>query len=325
MAKTTSKKVLTALPRLALAAVPTVSGIAPAFAAEATTATTTLNGNLAGASLTATIREGPVQTLTNGRGGVTRQVSLTIPNVDGTLKAGQTTQIELIPTLSAGSEGKQNKSNLVFTPEVTQVTNAAGKVVGTISPVAGNSRAINITWTDEITKNPRDINANFTALITGLNDENVMKTYDLKYTATGVGEIDGGKINLNPAPTPPAYIPVAGVWYPGVGNEVCGVNDAFLKGQTAPHGVVAGGKYEIELSVNKADQLFRIGKDGADNWLKENPNFVMSPTAPTKIVDNFYYPLTGEELIAWAKAHPNDAKLFFFEGCKVCGGAQGVG
>ena len=41
MAKTTSKKVLTALPMLALAAVPTVQGIAPAFAAEATTATTT--------------------------------------------------------------------------------------------------------------------------------------------------------------------------------------------------------------------------------------------------------------------------------------------
>lgn len=316
MAKTTSKKVLTALPMLALAAVPTVSGIAPAFAAEVTTATTTLNGNLAGASLKVTGGEGPVQTLTNGRGGVTRQVSLTIPNADGALKAGQTTQIELVPTLSTGSQGKQNNTNLTFTTNVTQVTNADGKVIGTISPVAGNSRAINITWTEEITKSPRDINANFTALITGLNDEKVMKTYDLKYKANGIGEIDGGKINLNPAPTPPGYIAVGGVWYGGVGNEVCGVNDAFLKGQTAPHGVVTGGKYEIELSVNKADQLFRIGQDGADNWLKENPNFVVNHTVPTKIEDNFYYPLKGEELIAWAKAHPKDYKLFVLKGAR---------
>ena len=314
--KTLTKKKLIAAPMLALAVAPTFASVAPAIAAEAPSSNVTLNSTLANSSLKVTGGEGPVQVLTNGRGGVTRQVSLTIPNTDGALKAGQTTQIELVPTLSAGSEGKQNKSNLIFTPEVTQVTNTDGKVVGTISPVAGNSRAINITWTDEITKNPRDINANFTALITGLNDEKVMKTYDIKYTATGIGEIDGGKINLNPAPTPTGYIPIAGVWYPGVGNEVCGVNDAFLKGQTAPHGVVAGGKYEIELSVNKADQLFRIGKDGADNWLKENPNFVMTPTAPTKIVDNFYYPLTGEELIAWAKAHPNDAKLFVLKGAR---------
>lgn len=320
MSKTKTSKALTALALTGVTLTTTVATSANAFAAEApaaaTSATTTLNGNLAGASLKVTGGEGTIQTLTNGRDGVTRQVTLTIPNLDGALKAGQTTQIELVPTLSTGSQGKQNNTNLTFTTNVTQVTNADGKVIGTISPVAGNSRAINITWTEEITKSPRDINANFTALITGLNDEKVMKTYDLKYKANGIGEIDGGKINLNPAPTPPGYIPVGGVWYGGVGNEVCGVNDAFLKGQTAPHGVVTGGKYEIELSVNKADQLFRIGQDGADNWLKENPNFVVNHTVPTKIEDNFYYPLKGEELIAWAKAHPKDYKLFVLKGAR---------
>ena len=320
MSKTKTSKALTALALTGVTLTTTVATSANAFAAEApaaaTSATTTLNGNLAGASLKVTGGEGTIQTLTNGRDGVTRQVTLTIPNLDGALKAGQTTQIELVPTLSTGSQGKQNNTNLTFTTNVTQVTNADGKVIGTISPVAGNSRAINITWTEEITKSPRDINANFTALITGLNDEKVMKTYDLKYKANGIGEIDGGKINLNPAPAPPGYIPVGGVWYGGVGNEVCGVNDAFLKGQTAPHGVVTGGKYEIELSVNKADQLFRIGQDGADNWLKENPNFVVNHTVPTKIEDNFYYPLKGEELIAWAKAHPKDYKLFVLKGAR---------
>jgi hypothetical protein len=320
MSKTKTSKALTALALTGVTLTTTVATSANAFAAEApaaaTSATTTLNGNLAGASLKVTGGEGTIQTLTNGRDGVTRQVTLTIPNLDGALKAGQTTQIELVPTLSTGSQGKQNNTNLTFTTNVTQVTNADGKVIGTISPVAGNSRAINITWTEEITKSPRDINANFTALITGLNDEKVMKTYDLKYKANGIGEIDGGKINLNPAPTPPGYFPVGGVWYGGVGNEVCGVNDAFLKGQTAPHGVVTGGKYEIELSVNKADQLFRIGQDGADNWLKENPNFVVNHTVPTKIEDNFYYPLKGEELIAWAKAHPKDYKLFVLKGAR---------
>lgn len=308
--KTLTKKKLIAAPMLALAVAPTFASVAPAIAAEAPSSNVTLNSTLANSSLKVTGGEGPVQVLTNGRGGVTRQVTLTIPNLDGALKAGQTTQIELVPTLSAGSQGKQNNTNLTFTTNVTQVTNADGKVIGTISPVAGNSRAINIAWTDEITKNPRDINANFTALITGLNDEKVMKTYDLKYNATGVGEIDGGKISLNPAPTPPGYIPVGGVWYGGVGNEVCGVNDAFLKGQTAPHGVVTGGKYEIELSVNKADQLFRIGQDGADNWLKENPNFVVNHTVPTKIIDNHYYPLTGAELAQWGQDNPELRKYF---------------
>ena len=180
MAKTTSKKVLTALPMLALAAVPTVSGIAPAFAAEATTATTTLNGNLAGASLKVTGGEGPVQTLTNGRGGVTRQVTLTIPNLDGALKAGQTTEIELIPTLAAGSEGKENAGNLLFTTKMVDVLDASGKKIGTLSNHPTNSRIIRITWNDAITENPRDISANFTANIDPLNDEKVVKTYDLK-------------------------------------------------------------------------------------------------------------------------------------------------
>ena len=281
-----------------------------AFAAETPAVAQGANQNLAGASLKVTGGEGEVQTLTNGRTGVTRQVTLTIPNADGALKAGQTTSVELIPTLSSGSQGKQNNANLTFTPEIKQVTNAEGKVIGTISPTPGNSRSLDITWTDEITKSPRDITASFTALITGLNDEKVLKTYDLKYKATGIGEVDGGKINLNPALTPTAYIPVGGVWYGGVGNEVCGVNDAFLKGQTAPHGVVKGGTYEIELTVNKADQLFRIGQDGADNWLKENPNFVVTPTVPTKIVDNYYYPLTGAELAQWGKDNPELRKYF---------------
>ena len=281
-----------------------------AFAAETPAVAQGANQNLAGSTLKVTGGEGEVQTLTNGRTGVTRQVTLTIPNADGALKAGQTTTIELIPTLSSGSQGKQNNANLTFTPEIKQVTNAEGKVIGTISPTPGNSRSLDITWTDEITKSPRDITASFTALITGLNDEKVLKTYDLKYKATGIGEVDGGKINLNPAPTQTAYIPVGGVWYGGAGNEVCGVNDAFLKGQTAPHGVVKGGTYEIELTVNKADQLFRIGQDGADNWLKENPNFVVNPTVPTKIVDNYYYPLTGAELAQWGKDNPELRKYF---------------
>ena len=287
-----------------------VVGATQAFAAENPAVAQGTNQNLAGASLKVTGGEGEVQTLTNGRGGVTRQVTLTIPNTDGALKAGQTTSIELIPTLSSGSQGKQNNANLTFTPDIKQVTNADGKVIGTIAPTPGNSRSVDITWTDEITKNPRDITANFTTLISGLNDEKVLKTYDLKYKATGIGEVDGGKINLNPAPTPTAYIPVGGVWYGGVGNEVCGVNDAFLKGQTAPHGVVKGGTYEIELTVNKADQQFRIGQGEADSYLKENPNFAVNPTVPTKIVDNHYYPLTGTEVAQWGKDNPELRKYF---------------
>lgn len=154
MAKTTSKKVLTALPMLALAAVPTVQGIAPAFAAEATTATTTLNGNLAGASLKVTGGEGEVQTLTNGRTGVSRQVTLTIPNLDGALKAGQTTDIELLPTLASGSEGKSNPDNLLFRTKMTEVTDASGKVIGTLSNHPTNSRIVRITWNNAITENP---------------------------------------------------------------------------------------------------------------------------------------------------------------------------
>lgn len=287
-----------------------------AFAAETPTVAQGATQNLAGATLKVTGGEGETQTLSNGRGGVTRQVTITIPNADGALKAGQTTTIELIPTLSAGSQGKQNNSNLTFTTEITQVTNAEGKVIGTISPTPGNSRSADITWTDEITKNPRDITANFTTLITSLNDEKVMKTYDLKYKATGIGEVDGGKINLNPAATPPAYIPVGGVWYGGVGNEVCGVNDAFLKGQTAPHGVVKGGTYEIEFKVNKADQQFRIGQDEADSYLKDNPNFFINPTVPTKIVDNHYYPLQGQEIIEWGKKNPELRKYFTLAGAR---------
>ena len=310
MAKTTSKKVLTALPMLALAAVPTVSGIAPAFAAEATTATTTLNGNLAGASLKVTGGEGPVQTLTNGRGGVARQVALTIPNLDGALKAGQTTEIELIPTLAAGSEGKENASNLLFTTKMTDVLDASGKKIGTLSNHPTNSRIIRITWNDAITENPRDISANFTANIDPLNDEKVIKTYDLKYKATGIGTVNGGQIKLNPAATTVNFIPPGGVWYGGQGVAKCGVPDAFLKGQTVPNGVVKGGTYEIELVINPAKQQFRIGQGEADDYLKRNPNFAVIPTIPTKEIGGRFYYLQGEELIEWGKQNPELRKYF---------------
>lgn len=310
MAKTTSKKVLTALPMLALAAVPTVSSIAPAFAAEATTATTTLNGNLAGASLKVTGGEGPVQTLTNGRGGVTRQVTLTIPNLDGALKAGQTTEIELIPTLAAGSEGKENANNLLFRTKMVDVLDASGKKIGTLSNHPTNSRIIRITWNDAITENPRDISANFTAMIDPLNDETVPKTYNLKYRATGVGTIDGGQIKLNPAATTVNFIPPGGVWYGGQGVAKCGVPDAFLKGQTVPNGVVKGGTYEIELIIDPAKQQFRIGQGEADDYLKKNPNFVVTPAIPTEEINGRFYYLEGEKLIEWGKQNPELRKYF---------------
>ena len=305
MAKTTSKKVLTALPMLALAAVPTVSGIAPAFAAEATTATTTLNGTLANSSLKATGGEGPVQTLTNGRGGVTRQVTLTIPNLDGALKAGQTTEIELIPTLAAGSEGKENAGNLLFTTKMVDVLDASGKKIGTLSNHPTNSRIIRITWNDAITENPRDISANFTANIDPLNDEKVVKTYDLKYKATGIGTVNGGQIKLNPAATQPNFIAPGGVWYGGQGVAKCGVPDAFLKGQTVPNGVVKGGTYEIELVIDPAKQQFRIGQGEADDYLKKNPNFAMIPSLPAKEIGGRWYPLQGKELAQWGKDNPD--------------------
>lgn len=305
MAKTTSKKVLTALPMLALAAVPTVSGIAPAFAAEATTATTTLNGTLANSSLKVTGGEGPVQTLTNGRGGVTRQVTLTIPNLDGALKAGQTTEIELIPTLAAGSEGKENAGNLLFTTKMVDVLDASGKKIGTLSNHPTNSRIIRITWNDAITENPRDISANFTANIDPLNDEKVVKTYDLKYKATGIGTVNGGQIKLNPAATQPNFIAPGGVWYGGQGVAKCGVPDAFLKGQTVPNGVVKGGTYEIELVIDPAKQQFRIGQGEADDYLKKNPNFALIPSLPAKEIGGRWYPLQGKELAQWGKDNPD--------------------
>jgi hypothetical protein len=290
---------------LALAAVPTVSGIAPAFAAEATTATTTLNGTLANSSLKVTGGEGPVQTLTNGRGGVTRQVTLTIPNLDGALKAGQTTEIELIPTLAAGSEGKENAGNLLFTTKMVDVLDASGKKIGTLSNHPTNSRIIRITWNDAITENPRDISANFTANIDPLNDEKVVKTYDLKYKATGIGTVNGGQIKLNPAATQPNFIAPGGVWYGGQGVAKCGVPDAFLKGQTVPNGVVKGGTYEIELVIDPAKQQFRIGQGEADDYLKKNPNFAMIPSLPAKEIGGRWYPLQGKELAQWGKDNPD--------------------
>lgn len=310
MAKTTSKKVLTALPMLALAAVPTVSSIAPAFAAEATTATTALNGTLANSSLKVTGGEGEVQTLTNGRTGVARQVTLNIPNLDGALKAGQTTEIELLPTLASGSEGKSNPDNLLFRTKMTEVTDASGKVIGALSNHPTNSRIVRITWNNAITENPRDISANFTAVIDPLNDEMVPKTYNLQYKATGVGTIDGGQIKLNPAATNVNFITPGGVWYSGQGVAKCGVPDAFLKGQTVPNGVVKGGTYEIELIIDPTKQQFRIGQGEADDYLKKNPNFVVTPTIPTKEINGRFYYLEGEELIEWGKQNPELRKYF---------------
>ena len=290
-------------------AMPVISS-SQAFAAEAPAAAQIANQNLAGSSLKVTGGEGEVQTLTNGRTGVARQVTLNIPNLDGALKAGQTTEIELIPTLAAGSEGKSNPDNLLFRTKMTEVTDASGKVIGTLSNLPTNSRIVRITWNNAITENPRDISANFTAVIDPLNDEKVPKTYNLQYKATGVGTIDGGQIKLNPAATNVNFIPPGGVWYGGQGVAKCGVPDAFLKGQTVPNGVVKGGTYEIELIIDPTKQQFRIGQGEADDYLKKNPNFVVTPTIPTKEINGRFYYLEGEELIEWGKQNPELRKYF---------------
>ena len=290
-------------------AMPVISS-SQAFAAEAPAAAQIANQDLAGSSLKVTGGEGEVQTLTNGRTGVARQVTLNIPNLDGALKAGQTTEIELIPTLAAGSEGKSNPDNLLFRTKMTEVTDASGKVIGTLSNHPTNSRIVRITWNNAITENPRDISANFTAVIDPLNDEKVPKTYNLQYKATGVGTIDGGQIKLNPAASNVNFIPPGGVWYGGQGVAKCGVPDAFLKGQTVPNGVVKGGTYEIELVIDPAKQQFRIGQGEADDYLKKNPNFVVNPTIPTKEINGRFYYLEGEELIEWGKQNPELRKYF---------------
>lgn len=290
-------------------AMPVISS-SQAFAAETPAPVQVANQNLAGSSLKVTGGEGPVQTLTNGRTGVARQVTLNIPNLDGALKAGQTTEIELLPTLASGSEGKSNPDNLLFRTKMTEVTDASGKVIGTLSNHPTNSRIVRITWNNAITENPRDISANFTAVIDPLNDEKVPKTYNLQYKATGVGTIDGGQIKLNPAATNVNFIPPGGVWYGGQGVAKCGVPDAFLKGQTVPNGVVKGGTYEIELIIDPTKQQFRIGQGEADDYLKKNPNFVVTPTIPTKEINGRFYYLEGEELIEWGKQNPELRKYF---------------
>lgn len=290
-------------------AMPVISS-SQAFAAEAPAAAQIANQNLAGSSLKVTGGEGEVQTLTNGRTGAARQVTLNIPNLDGALKAGQTTEIELLPTLASGSEGKSNPDNLLFRTKMTEVTDASGKVIGTLSNHPTNSRVVRITWNNAITENPRDISANFTAVIDPLNDEKVPKTYNLQYKATGVGTIDGGQIKLNPAASNVNFISPGGVWYGGQGVAKCGVPDAFLKGQTVPNGVVKGGTYEIELIIDPTKQQFRIGQGEADDYLKKNPNFVVNPTIPTKEINGRFYYLEGEELIEWGKQNPELRKYF---------------
>lgn len=135
MAKTTPRNAFTALTLTGLSLIAPLVGATQAFAAEAPAATSavTLNPTLAGSKLTVTGGEGEVQTLTNGRIGVNRQVALTIPNKDGALKAGQTTEIELTPTLAAGSQGKQNPSNLLFSTKMTEVVDANGVKIGVLS------------------------------------------------------------------------------------------------------------------------------------------------------------------------------------------------
>ena len=316
MAKTTPRNAFTALTLTGLSLIAPLAGATQAFAAEAPAATSavTLNPTLAGSKLTVSGGEGEVQTLANGRIGATRQVTLTIPNKDGALKAGQTTEIELVPTLAAGSQGKQNPSNLLFSTKMTEVVDANGVKIGVLSNSPTNPRAVRITWTDAITNYPRDISANFTATIDPLNDEQVPKTYNLQYKATGIGTIDGGKVNLAPAPKTVNFIPPGGVWYGGGGAAKCGVNDAFLKGHTVPHGVVKGGTYEIELVINKDDQKFRIGLDGADSYLKDNPNFAVIHSIPTKEIGGRYYYLDGKELAQWGKDNPDQRKLFTVNG-----------
>lgn len=193
---------------------------------------------------------------------------------------------------------------------MTEVTDASGKVIGTLSNHPTNSRVVRITWNNAITENPRDISANFTAVIGPLNDEKVPKTYNLQYKATGVGTIDGGQIKLNPAASNVNFIPPGGVWYGGQGVAKCGVPDAFLKGQTVPNGVVKGGTYEIELIIDPTKQQFRIGQGEADDYLKKNPNFVVNPTIPTKEINGRFYYLEGEELIEWGKQNPELRKYF---------------
>jgi len=294
-------------------AMPVVTS-AQAFAAETPATTQGTNQTLAGSSMKVTGGEGEVQTLRNGRTGVNRQVTLTIPNLDGALKAGQTTEIELLPTLANGSEGKNNPGNLLFRTKMTEVTDASGKVIGTLSNHPTNSRAVVITWNDAITEKPRDISANFTAVIDPLNDEKVLKTYNLQYKATGIGTIDGGQIKLSPADTAANFIPPGGVWYGGQGVAKCGVPDAFLKGQTVPNGVVKGGTYEIELVIDPTKQQFRIGQGEADDYLKKNPNFVVDMSVPSEEINGRFYYLRGEKLIEWGKKNPELRKYFTLGG-----------
>lgn len=294
-------------------AMPVVTS-AQAFAAETPATTQGTNQTLAGSSMKVTGGEGEVQTLRNGRTGVNRQVTLTIPNLDGALKAGQTTEIELLPTLANGSEGKNNPGNLLFRTKTTEVTDASGKVIGTLSNHPTNSRAVVITWNDAITEKPRDISANFTAVIDPLNDEKVLKTYNLQYKATGIGTINGGQIKLSPADTAANFIPPGGVWYGGQGVAKCGVPDAFLKGQTVPNGVVKGGTYEIELVIDPTKQQFRIGQGEADDYLKKNPNFVVNMSVPSEEINGRFYYLRGEKLIEWGKKNPELRKYFTLGG-----------
>lgn len=294
-------------------AMPVVTS-AQAFAAETPATTQGTNQTLAGSSIKVTGGEGEVQTIRNGRTGVNRQVTLTIPNLDGALKAGQTTEIELLPTLANGSEGKNNPDNLLFRTKMTEVTDTSGKVIGTLSNHPTNSRAVVITWNDAITEKPRDITANFTAVIDPLNDEKVLKTYNLQYKATSIGTIDGGQIKLSPADTAVNFISPGGVWYGGQGVAKCGVPDAFLKGQTVPNGVVKGGTYEIELIIDPAKQQFRIGQGEADDYLKKNPNFAAIPSVPSKEINGRFYYLQNEDLLEWGKKNPELRKYFTLAG-----------
>lgn len=156
MAKTTPRNAFTALTLTGLSLIAPLAGATQAFAAEvpAATSAVTLNPTLAGSKLAVTGGEGEVQTLINGRTGVNRQVTLTIPNKDGALKAGQTTEVELVPTLAAGSQGKQNPSNLLFSTKMTEVVDANGVKIGVLSNSPTNPRAVRITWTDAITNYP---------------------------------------------------------------------------------------------------------------------------------------------------------------------------
>ena len=60
--------------------------------------------------------------------------------------------------------------------------------------------------------------------------------------------------------------------------------------------------YEIGSSLSiRLTRGFRIGLDGADSYLKDNPNFAAIYSIPTKEIGGRFYYLYGKELAQWGK------------------------